>query len=388
MLKVSLLGPVEIRDELNQPLPLVGSKARGLVALLMLSNDYSRSRNWIREKLWSDRGYEQGAASLRQTIRELRKALGVHQDVLITNTSGLLKLDPKKITLVHPPEFAPDDLCSDLNIRDKEFMRWLEQQRLSISNMLTLTPISQNLEQRSLIVITQREDLYEADWAHNTLMDSLNKTILETCDISVADFSRSPRSLIKPNSNVLLLRLAIMILERNFSVSARLETMDGNRIFWQSPTIEINRTYSDRDLWKLRSLAQMAAGSVLDAFESSGANYGSQSIAAALGNRARRLLFSLGRSDLAEADRLFGAAHALDPKGVYLSWRGFVRNTARFEYLNSNFLEPYDESELHSMAIKDDPQNSYALIFAAQHSFVNEKQSRFGEKSMPEGDRT
>ncbi|MEO1456016.1 MAG: hypothetical protein AAFV49_00420, partial [Pseudomonadota bacterium] len=86
MLYVSLVGTVQIRDESGQMYTPSGRKTRGLVALLMFSKDFRRSRSWIQDKLWSDRGADQGAASLRQALTDLRRALGSYRDALITES--------------------------------------------------------------------------------------------------------------------------------------------------------------------------------------------------------------------------------------------------------------------------------------------------------------
>lgn len=68
-----------------------GRKARGILAYLALTNRHRASREVIAELFWSDRGEEQARASLRQSLAELRKALGLCADAIeITRDTMLL----------------------------------------------------------------------------------------------------------------------------------------------------------------------------------------------------------------------------------------------------------------------------------------------------------
>ena len=53
--------------------------------MLALSPDGKRARSWLQDKLWSARAPEQGAASLRQSLHELRLALGDDRDLVVAD---------------------------------------------------------------------------------------------------------------------------------------------------------------------------------------------------------------------------------------------------------------------------------------------------------------
>src|SRR5215475_7457303 len=75
-LVIQVIGPFRLLAHDGEDLTPLGRKARALLAILALTPTRRRSRPALQDKLWSDRGPEQGAASLRQTLTEIRKALG------------------------------------------------------------------------------------------------------------------------------------------------------------------------------------------------------------------------------------------------------------------------------------------------------------------------
>src|SRR3954447_12004927 len=89
-LRVCVIGAFRVLTHDGQDLTPRGRKARALLAILALTPSRRRSRPALQDKLWSDRGPEQGAASLRQTLTEIRKALGErYRDCLVSDLHGI-----------------------------------------------------------------------------------------------------------------------------------------------------------------------------------------------------------------------------------------------------------------------------------------------------------
>ena len=128
----------------GQDLTPLGRKARALLAILALTPARRRSRPALQDKLWSDRGAEQGAASLRQTLTEIRKALGErYRDCLVSDLHGIgfaagrvtVDLDDVDVSelarLVEPPQ-----LLEDIDVADEEFEDWLRNQRAAFGRRI------------------------------------------------------------------------------------------------------------------------------------------------------------------------------------------------------------------------------------------------------------
>src|SRR3954447_18719149 len=89
-LRVCVIGAFRVLTHDGQDLTPRGRKARAVLAILALPPPRRRSRPALQDKLWSDRGPEQGAASLRQTLTEIRRAFGdTYRDYLISDMRGV-----------------------------------------------------------------------------------------------------------------------------------------------------------------------------------------------------------------------------------------------------------------------------------------------------------
>ncbi|WP_425091128.1 tetratricopeptide repeat protein [Tropicimonas sp. S265A] len=118
-----------------------GKKAQGLLALLALAPRGTRTRVWLRDKLWSESDEKKSSSSLRQTVFELRKDLGEYaDDVLDINRLSIgLRLDRVWIDFhavsEDPAVFAAldlndeTDLLEGMDVADEEFEDWLQLER-------------------------------------------------------------------------------------------------------------------------------------------------------------------------------------------------------------------------------------------------------------------
>jgi hypothetical protein len=133
MLFLDLFGPLRLTDTEGVDLTPRSRKAQGLLALVGTSPGLRRSRAWLQDKLWSNRGPEQGAASLRQCLTNVRLGLGRHVDCLKTE-AGWIALDPGKVRVRSEPADSDADggleFLEGLDIRDPEFEHWIRDQRL------------------------------------------------------------------------------------------------------------------------------------------------------------------------------------------------------------------------------------------------------------------
>ncbi|MFK7753693.1 MAG: hypothetical protein AB8B51_14215 [Sedimentitalea sp.] len=107
------------------------------MAVLALSRDGMRMRKWLQDLLWSDRPDKQGSGSLRSCLHEVRKALGPHSGVLISDSQSIrIDLDRVRVdVLAMTPEdwrkavATRLDLLEGFDIRDPEFETWLRAER-------------------------------------------------------------------------------------------------------------------------------------------------------------------------------------------------------------------------------------------------------------------
>src|SRR5438128_10967811 len=92
-LALHLFGPFEVRLH-GQPLPRLRSrKGQWLLALLTLRHGGEVDRSWLAGTLWPDSPETAALASLRNCLKDLRRALGAEADRLHSPTPRLLALD-------------------------------------------------------------------------------------------------------------------------------------------------------------------------------------------------------------------------------------------------------------------------------------------------------
>jgi hypothetical protein len=134
---LDLVGPFQLRNTQGVNLTPRSQKAQGLLALVGTSRNLRRSRTWLQDKLWSDRGREQGAASLRQCLCEIRSVLRSHATCFRTE-SGWISLDPDRILVNAKPAEGSGggdaEFLEGVDVRDPEFEDWLRSQRAFYSS--------------------------------------------------------------------------------------------------------------------------------------------------------------------------------------------------------------------------------------------------------------
>src|SRR5579863_8654838 len=92
-LSIRLFGPFDVQAQ-GQPLPpLRTRKGQWLLALLTLRADRQVSRSWLAGTLWPQSRQEEAARNLRQSLHDLRRALGEEAWRLQATTPQTLGLE-------------------------------------------------------------------------------------------------------------------------------------------------------------------------------------------------------------------------------------------------------------------------------------------------------
>jgi TolB-like protein/DNA-binding SARP family transcriptional activator/Flp pilus assembly protein TadD len=144
-LRIRLLGPVTIAID-GRPVAVTSKKARALVGYLALREGTAVARSVLTGLLWGERSEGQARASLRQTLSELRGALGksasssiVTGKETITWAAGSAWIDAKVLetaagsgdedALRGAAELLGGELMEGLSISEAGFEQWLTTER-------------------------------------------------------------------------------------------------------------------------------------------------------------------------------------------------------------------------------------------------------------------
>lgn len=149
LVRLRLFGPVEARSFGGDDVLPRGRKAQAILCYLALTSDEFVPRQRLISLLWSSRWIEQGRASLRQSLLELRHALGPIEQDLLTIGRERIGLRREKLWIdgitrrpddtEGPPAtaFDPNLLLETLRGVDLAYDAWIDQARTEIQHLLT-----------------------------------------------------------------------------------------------------------------------------------------------------------------------------------------------------------------------------------------------------------
>lgn len=191
-LRVRLLGHMDVTTLADDSLLPNGTKTKGLLAILALSDRRPVSRTRLAELLWSQRSTVQARASLRQEIHRLQDALSPSGVAVLDVQRQSLALQPG-LTCVDAERFLtctpstvlslPDDpppLLEGLSAVDPAFTVWLTQQRTRLRQhvlhqleaLLVTTPEPSTAREAARRLL-RMEPLHEAAWRTRILSETL-----------------------------------------------------------------------------------------------------------------------------------------------------------------------------------------------------------------------
>ncbi|MBD3756343.1 MAG: hypothetical protein IE937_12115, partial [Gammaproteobacteria bacterium] len=138
-----LLGAFALRDSSGTDRTPKNKKAQAILAMLALSPRGTRTRAWLRNKLWSNSDEHHASSSLRQTLFELKKAFGPYTTDFIEFDRQSVSLQLDRIwvdvrVLTDNPGGMPArgqvlnldlEFLEGMDINDEEFEDWLMMER-------------------------------------------------------------------------------------------------------------------------------------------------------------------------------------------------------------------------------------------------------------------
>ncbi len=162
VLKLKLFGQIECRRPSGKLVKLPTRKAEVLLAYLALSPDVKSPRDRLTNLLWSDRGEDQARNSLRQSLSQIKKALGKDSSEAlevdrntVSLTNGGIEVDvlrfesmidqPDQENLSKAVALYQNEFLQGMSVRDKVCEEWIngERDRLRRLAVAALTSLSQ-----------------------------------------------------------------------------------------------------------------------------------------------------------------------------------------------------------------------------------------------------
>lgn len=363
-LKINLHGRFRIEGPAEEDLTPRGAKDCGLIALLATSQHGERSRTWLQAKLWSDRGPEQAAGSLRQSVAKIRKTLGRHSDVLLSNRQ-CVRIDLARLTVVSNPAL---EFLEGIDVRDEAFEDWLTMQRAAALNGASLDteplPKGDGGPPSAILLCFDPSPLSTetSNWARQIIGDMIAWSITETFDLPV-------RQTFQQTSDPGVWKINVGCMaesDRSMVVRLVLSDPESNSILWsahRAVPVHNEAVSENADVIALvQEMTRAFAARFLDAHSDTMV----WSQPDALCYLGVQKLFSMEARNIEAADLLFRKAFELKPRGLYLAWRAHVREIMLVERIKSDLAVLKDESEAFlRRALDMEPSNSMVLALLA-----------------------
>jgi hypothetical protein len=136
LLRVCLFGAFGAWNQMGDDVLPRGRKAHAVLAYLAASGEPTVSRQRLTSLLWSRRWEEQARASLRQSLMELRRAIGSIDATLLRIEKDRVSLDHSRVWLDglvslfgSVPSTDPDRFLESLRGLDDAFDHWIDAER-------------------------------------------------------------------------------------------------------------------------------------------------------------------------------------------------------------------------------------------------------------------
>ena len=389
-LTVGLCGPFRMSKSDGSATVLRSAKAQGLIALLATSPSRSRTRAWVQDKLWSDRSREQGSASLRQTLTEIRKCFGRDSSFLLANRKTIT-LNQETVAVLEEPQDG--QFLEGLDIRDPEFEEWLRLERQRVANSGTnrhsqgpdtgiegpATPLLTRATRRALVCYVQFQDwtigldpVLQA--VGDTAVDAVSLTLREVLGVqSIRSNDRGSNtlssgvhvpirleySLVREGPKVVLVRMIAIEQETGVTI-------------WTGKTRTVLQGVLPCDASEILALANEIVEAVADyLFRASIAAADSMGVSAQLSIALKQIFsmtaegFKLGDASLSMIDPI----HNFD--GLIDAWRSHLRAISLVERLAEDPAVALEEGRMYAAkAAMGSQTNSLALAALANASLI------------------
>jgi len=368
--KLRLFGQFCLKTANGEDVTPRSAKMQAILAMLAVAPEKERARTWLRNRLWSDRGHSQAAASLRQDISEFRKFIDP-SSALIEVERNSLRLLPDAVQ-IEKDQNDGQIFLEGIRVRDPAFRAWLLEQRERVErpdgnvHALSSAPISGTPK---VIVRAPMQDAAERFLA-TSILDTVADTLAERTSLEIVfenastelgDYALTAEGFTLGDKGGIRVRLDDLVKTRSIWASGGdFEVRDG---------IESKKTLlADETLSQLvNEASERLLHECMERWRRG--NFALDATVAC--TTGIRKLFTFDLDEQIEADRLFELAFSKDPRGLYLAWRVMLRVIRFIELPNSDIAVTREEiSDLSARALDLEPGNSMVLSAAANAALL------------------
>ena len=370
--KIVLAGTFRIEGPDGSDLTPKSAKSCGLIALLASHPQARRSRSWLQSRLWSDRGRDQASASLRQALSQLRRGLGDQGAVLVVNRA-FVALNRDLIDVQRDPGA---EFLEGLDLRDAVFDDWVQSERriqLPVAEVAPQIPaqmpalkradLIRNVYVVALTTAQGPERLFE-----EMFIDCFERWVSEALICQV--HRRAPDGV---SGNPIVVNVqAYSAGGKGFGLRLAMEEAQSRRALWSGRKVIEAQGAPPVDHVDFLSLVHEATEALADGLVLRFKRSMDGADAAILGRMSLHKIFSMNVDEVEHADLLLQRAFDLDPRAIFLSWRGQLRIIQEMERHAGNGDRRGEIENLTRQAVRLEPTNSMVLSVAANAQLLIE----------------
>lgn len=351
-------------------------KACAILAILCDAPDMVRPRTRLQDMLWSDRGPEQGAASLRQDLSEIRRSFGPFRGALVSDSRTVgLRRDMVTSDLVDPAMRAKAlrehrVFLEDIDIRDPEFEAWLRDWRLHLedrqSEIAPPVSVQPDADQPPLLIVAEPVGggLFASHIAQAVAdgVSNLGAVRLYT--------NGNGRPKHDPAGRSYQLRSEERAMDGGSTVSLRLVDLTDERVCWTA--IEtLSASQSVEAGVRLNRLINMSVDRTIEELSWPGRAHGAD-FPDDIFFRPTQTMFVTRGLEAADLQARFDTAYTQEKRGIYLAWKAFILAYELGERRVTDIAGLREEARGNiRKALEMEPHNPVILALASHiYSFV------------------
>ena len=397
LLHVDVVGPLRVYNANNKDVAPRLLKSRAILAMLAILPQRRHTRRWFQEKLWGDRSHEQGLASLRTCIADIRRSLGPYRDCIVTDHFEIaLDMDRVHVDLDRKKPHQSTTLIDGFDLPNANaFEEWLTLERRTYEaqveaqglepepsasliinasgSAVTKPPLGQASRLSKLRVTLERSRFQGDDGVtikSEIFLDAIAKTLNEWSVVTIVDSRADGSHLSEDRGDVQSdkeISLRIDVARSGNQDLYRIDVFEKpNRTIW-SQFIELD---SSDQFCLSHPRVLIVINQVVERVIEEAAQKTSCSTdvlnAPMLARVAAQKFYRLGAQNFRKADELFDQAYSLEPKGLFLAWRAYLRTFQLGERQYGCRQALTEEGNaLKRRALESDPMNSMVLALCA-----------------------
>ncbi len=378
--KIHLHGLFRMVDKNGKDCTPRGIKTCALLAVLACSSSLKCSRAFLQDKLWSDRGKEHGAASLRQCLSEIRRTFGRDCNVLLSDRRTV-GLDPQLIDVIADPQDG--EFLEGLDVRDAEFEDWLTLER---SKRTPDTGVACPQLGTGKVDVTARPSLqvhvFRSDASdpaltgvEDLMLDCLGRTLREMLLADVVSFPRHTEVRSDPNCDIRVKLRAFTLGGRMIGLRVSAEDGRSGSLIWSDTQQTFLKGVLPKDSVELLRIGNEMLDALSYHFALKAQQNPDRAGSGMLVHLALQHLFSMTEEGSKQADQLLSFAGERDARnGLVHATRAHVR---AIQWAEQYGLEEgqlrYDARRFFDSALAAEPTNAAVLATLANTTLILEK---------------